>query len=190
MGLLSCLPRRGVEDAIAFKSGAAAPAEGSSAENPSHEAIRAYLISRVAAAERGTGQSQLKPESSSKSSSSSSYLPSSSAGAATGTTAGLGSVARWAARRRTDQGGSAAVLPRLVQWLKHVDAAPARGKWFQTLLDTAALPESCPIRAAALVSGASAAWEPSSLGLLMVGEEAEALLGRGLRRGNLSLIHI
>lgn len=168
--LLSCLPRRGVEDAIAFKAGAAA-AGGSSSENPSRQAVRAYLLSRVAAAERAAGQSQFEGGAS-------------SAVAATATTAGLGSVARWAARRRTDQGASAAVLPRLVEGLKRVDAAPARGKWFQTLLDTAALPESCPTRAAALVSGASAAWEPSSLGLLVVGEEVKALSGRGLRGGN------
>lgn len=171
VGLLSRLPRRGVEDAIAFKAGAAA-AGGPSSENPSRQAVRAYLVSRVAAvAERAAGQSQFEGGAS-------------SAGAATATTAGIGSVARWAAQRRTDQGASAAVLPRLVEGLKRVDTAPARGKWFQTLLDTAALPESCPTRAAVLVSGASAAWEPSSLGLLVVGEEVKALSGRGLRDGN------
>lgn len=188
VGLLSRLPRRGVENTIAFKAGAAAAAaEGSSSENLYHQAVRAYLVSRVAAAERSGGQSQLESGSLSKSSpstsSSSSCPPSSSAGAATAATAALGSVARWAARKRTDRGASAAVLPHLVEGLKRVDAAPARGKWFQTLLDTAALPESCPTRAAALVSGASAAWEPSSLGLLVVGEEAEALSGIGLHAG-------
>ena len=183
VGLLSRLPRGGVEDAIAFKPGAAT-AGGFSSENPSHQVVRAYLVSRVAAADRATGESQLEAGPLSKSSSSSSSPPFSSAGAATATTAGLGSVARWAARRRTDQGASAAVLPRLVEGLKLIGGAPARGKWFQTQLDTTALPESCPIRAAALVGGASVAWEPSSLGLLVVGEEVEALSGRGLRGGN------
>lgn len=183
VGLLSRLPRRGVEDAIAFKAGPAA-AGGFSSENASDQVVRAYLVSRVAAAERAASQSQLEAGLLSKSFSSSSTPPYSSAGAATVTTAGLGSVAKWAARRRTDLGASAAVLPHLVEGLKLVDVAPAKRKWFQTLLDTAALPESCPIRAAALVGGASAAWEPSSLGLLVVGEEVEALSGRGLRGGN------
>lgn len=180
VGVLSCLPRGDVENAIAFTNGAATEGRSSS-ESLSHQAVRAYLVSRVAAAKRAAGPSQSgvcslpKPPS---------YLPSSSGGAATVTTAGLGSVARWAARRRTDQGASAAVLPHLVEGLKHVDAAPARGKWFQALLEIATLPESRFTLAAALVSGASAAWEPSSVGMLVVGDKTEELSGRGFRSGN------
>lgn len=169
VGLLSCLPRQRVADAIAFKSGAAAvtePATNSAdaSRQVVRQAIRAYLISRLA--RKGTETAE-KMESSSQ-------APSDIR---------LGSVARWATRARTDRTASAVVLPRLSAGLGDMDDGASRARWFRTLLDTAGLPESCPMRAASLVAGAAAAWEPSNTAFLVTGEEAsDDLLGQGVYR--------
>lgn len=165
--LLSCLPRRRVTDAIAFRSGAAVKELATnSADDASLQAIRAYLISRLA--RKGTSAAErIEP---------SSQQPAPDSG--------LGSVARWATHARTDRAASAVVLPRLSAGLGLIDDRASRAAWFRTLLDTAGLPEICPMRAAALVAGAAAAWGSSNAGFLVTGEEAsgDLLLGRGVCR--------
>lgn len=169
VGLLSCLPRQRVADAIAFKSGAAAVTEpatksADASRQAIRQAIRAYLISRLA--RKGTETAE-KMESSSQ-------APSDIR---------LGSVARWATRARTDRTASAVVLPRLSAGLGDMDDGASRARWFRTLLDTAGLPESCPIRAASLVAGVAVAWESSNAAFLVTGEEAsDDLLGQGVCR--------
>lgn len=176
VGLLSHLSRRDVEDAIGFKPGDSARL---SSVDRCQEAIRAYLTSRLAAAEGAMSATAAKTSAMAFSVSPSSSSSSPSAAPAAAAAAGLGGVARWATRTLTDRRASAVVLPHLAEGLNCVNAATgARGAWFQTLLDMAGLPESCSMRATALVGGAAAVCDPSKIGFLVVGEKADDLFGR------------
>ncbi len=169
VGLLARLPWKNVQDAIAIGSPAVAT-ERVSAD----KTLREYLTSRLAPV--GEARNASAPGVSSPS------LPAPAAAAATAKV--LGSVARWATRKTTERESSTAVLPRLAERLKSINATAAGGRWLLALLDTAELPESCPMRAAALVGGATAVWESSNTGFLIVGERGGELLGRGMCGSN------
>lgn len=174
VGLLSRFPWKHLQDKIALKPKDVM--ETSSADQYDRT-IREYLTSRLAPVSEAKSVSPTDV-------SSHSSPPPAAADPAVATAKMLGSVARWGTRVRTKREASAAVLPRLAERLKPISATAAGGKWLLTLLDTAELPESCPIRATALVGGATAVWEPWNTGLLVVGEKADELLGRGLCSGN------
>lgn len=169
--LLARLPWADVQDAIALSSPAVAT-ERLSAD----QTLREYLTSRLAPV--GDARSASASEASSPSS------PPPAAASAAATAKVLGSVARWATRKTTERESSMAVLPRLAERLKSIIATAAGGKWLLALLDTAELPESCPVRATALVGGATAVWESSNTGFLIVGERGDELLGRGMCGSN------
>eukprot|EP00752_Nemacystus_decipiens_P001922 g1851.t1 len=172
-GLLSRFPWEHVRDAIASKPKRAVTTETAGPSDRFDQTVREYLTSRLAPV--GEARSAPPAEASSRSS----PPPAPSAAAARM----LGSVARWGTRVRTTREASAAVLPRLAARLKPIGATESGGKWLLTLLDAAELPESCPVRATALVGGATAVWEPWNTGHLVVGETADELLGRGLCDG-------
>ncbi|CAM9489778.1 unnamed protein product [Ectocarpus fasciculatus] len=169
VGLLSHLPWEKVQDAIASKPGATNTKTAS--VKLCEECLREYLTTRL------TPSGEASTILSTGGTSSRSSPP--SAAATIATAKALGSVARWATRIRTDKKASAAVLPRLAEALKRISATAAAGKWLVTLLDTAELPESCVVRAAALAGGATEVWEPSNTGLLIVGDRSDDLLGCG-----------
>ncbi|CBN77167.1 conserved unknown protein [Ectocarpus siliculosus] len=169
VGLLSHLPWEQVQDAIASKPGATNTKTAS--VQLCEECLREYLTTRL------TPPGEASTVFSTGGMFSRSSRP--SVAATIVTAKALGSVARWATRIRTDRKASAAVLPRLAEALKRINATAAAGKWLVTLLDTAELPESCVVRAAALAGGATDIWEPSNTGLLIVGERSDALLGCG-----------
>lgn len=174
VGLLSRFPWEHVRDAIAFKPKDFATEKSSLAHFD--RTVREYLTSRLAPVSEANSSSPAEV-------SSHSSAPPAAADAAASTSAAakvLGSVARWGTRVRTEKEASAVVLPRLAERLESISATAAGGRWLLTLLDTAELPESCPIRATALVGGATAVWEPWNTGLFVVGEKAGELLGRGL----------
>lgn len=169
VGLLSHLPWEQVQDAIASKPDAMNTIAASIKLR--EECLREYLTTRL------TPSGERRTSFSTGGASSHSSPP--SAAATMATAKALGSVARWATRIRTDRKASAAVLPRLAKALKRINATAAAGKWLVTLLETAELPESCVVRAAALAGGATEIWEPSDTGLLIVGERSDDLLGCG-----------
>lgn len=177
VGLLSRFPWKHVQDAIALKPKGVITGESSA--DGFDRAVREYLTSRLAP----VGEARSAPPAEGMPHSSAPPAAADTA-VATATSKVLGSVARWGTRVRTKKEASSAVLPRLAERLKPISSTAAGGKWLLTLLDAAELPESCPIRATALVGGATAVWEPWNTGLLVVGEKADELLGRGLCDGS------
>ncbi|CAM9900565.1 unnamed protein product [Scytosiphon promiscuus] len=171
VGLLSRLPWKHVKGTIASKSDGATSRATSAVV--CDRTFRQYLTSRLALA--GEAEVTQAPGTSAR-------QPSSLPAAAAATAAGkvLGSVARWAIRTSTDREASAAVLPRIAEGVKGIEATAAAGKWLLSLLDAAELPESCVLRALALVGGAATNWEPSGKGLLVTGDRTDKLFGRGM----------
>ena len=183
--LLSRFPWERVKDAIASTTPKGVTTETSPADRFGQTA-REYLTSRLTPVGEARISSPAEESHPSAQPAAADTAPNAAAVAVAAAANTLGSVARWGTRVRTKKEASAAVLPRLAERLKPVSATAAGGKWLLTLLDAAELAESCPTRAAALVGGATAVWEPWNTGLLVVGEKADELLGRGLCDGRSS----
>lgn len=173
--LFSSLPPQDAEKLLAFQQ----EAIGGSAEAIICEkAIKGHLISRLVAPQNDHGKSGAGA-----------LLHTSTVTAASAGNSGLRSVAKWATSTRTDRRASAAVLPYLAERLRRVESVAAKRWWLQTLLDMAELPETCPMRAIALVSVATAILEPWNAGVLVTGEKACDLLGPRIRPGDVSFAH-
>lgn len=182
VGLLSRFPWKNVQGTITSETLAVITNATTSADLCG-QTFQQYFTSRLAPtgearnASEGEAMSQAAP-------------PPAAAVTATATAKVLGSVARWVIRTRTSDEASAAVLPRLSEGAQDIAATAAGGKWLLTLLDTAELPESCPMRAAALVGGATAVKECSNTGLVIVGENADELWApRGSNHRSSALIY-
>lgn len=183
VGLLSRFPWTHIQNAIASK-----PRDVTSEADLADRfdrTVQEYLTSRLAPSSEAkrASPSYVSSQHSSSPSPATATAAADAADAAT-TAKMLGSVARWGTRVRTQKEASAAVLPRLAERLKSISVTATGGKWLLALLDTAELPESCPVRTTALLGGATAVWESSNTGLLVVGEKADELLGRGMCGGN------
>lgn len=171
VGLLSRFPWKNAHGAITSEPEAVITNTNTTSADLCGQTFREYFTSRLAP----TGEA--RRSASEVEATSQATPPPAAAVAATATAKVLGSVARWATRTRTSDEASAAVLPRLSEGFQDIAATAAGGKWLLTLLDTAELPESCPMRAAALVGGATAVKECSNTGFFVVGENADELWG-------------
>lgn len=178
VGLLCCLPQHRVADVIDFKLGAETCAAAAASTPPTDrtgQAIKAYLTVRLAAANQYFSISEDEKAQLSKRSSSEAAVR-------------LGHVARWATRKGNDRRTSTVLLPHLAEGLKRVNSTSVeavssewKAGWLRTQLDTAGLPEMCPLKILALLGAAAVAWEPpSNLALLAMGETASH--GPGDRR--------
>lgn len=170
VGLLSRFPWKQVHDTIASKPEAVMT--NTSSGDLYEQTFRKYLTSRLAPAGEVRSSSAVLAMSQG-------VPPPAAAADATATAKVLGSVARWVTGVLTSDEASAAVLPRLAEGVQDITATAAGGKWLLALLDTAELPESCPMRTTALVGGATAINKCSNTGLVVVGENASELWGRG-----------
>lgn len=173
VGLLSHFPWKHVHGTIASEPDA--DITDTSSGGLCRRTFRKFLISRLAPAGEARSASAIETTSQT--------VPAAAAAAAA-TAKMLGSVARWATSIQTSDEASAAVLPRLAEGVQDIATTAAGGNWLLTLLDTAELPESCPMRTAALVGGATAIKEFSNTGLVVVGENADELWGRGSNHGS------